>query len=70
LAREDEHLVLGDFNLHHPLWSSYRNPATYFAADIIVEALSAGNIKLVTPRGITIWETRDLINTIDLAFTS
>jgi hypothetical protein len=25
LAREGEHLVLGDFNLHHPLWSSPRN---------------------------------------------
>jgi len=37
LAREGEHLVLGDFNLHHPLWSSPRNPAAHLAADIVVE---------------------------------
>jgi hypothetical protein len=51
LAREGEHLVLGDFNLHHPLWSSPRNPAAHLAADAVVEALSAGNMELVTPRG-------------------
>ena len=54
LAKEGEHLILGDFNLYYPFWSNYRNPAAHLAADVIVEALSAGNIKIVTLRGMTI----------------
>src|SRR5882757_3475466 len=70
LAREGEHLVLGDFNLHHPLWSSPRNPAAHLAADIVVETLLARDMELVTPKGTITWEARGSTSTIDLAFTS
>ena len=56
LAREGKHLVLGDFNLHHPLWSGPRNPAVHLAAEPLVEALLARNMELATPRGMIIWE--------------
>src|SRR3981081_2538907 len=69
LAREGEHLVLGDFNLHHPLWSSPRNPAAHLAAEPVVEALLAGNMELATPRGTITWEARGLTGTIALALT-
>ena len=70
LAREGEHLVLGDFNLHHPLWSGPRNPAVHLAAEPLVEALLARNMELATPRGMIIWEAWGLMSTINLAFTS
>ena len=70
LVREGEHLVLGDFNLHHPLWSSPRNPAAHLAADIVVETLLARDMELATPKGTITWEARGSTSTIDLAFTS
>src|SRR6187402_3869362 len=69
LAREGEHLVLGDFNLHHPLWSGPRNPAAHAAADIVVETLLAKDMELATPKGTITWEARGLTSTIDLAST-
>ena len=70
LAREGEHLVLGDFNLHHPLWSGPRNPAAHKAAEPVVETLLAEGMELATPRGTITWEARGVSSTIDLAFTS
>jgi hypothetical protein len=49
LAREGEHLVLKDFNLHHPLWLSPSNPAAHIAADLVVETLLAADMELATP---------------------
>ena len=51
LARDGEHLVLGDFNLHHPLWCGPRNPAAHQAADVVIKALLAKDMELATPRG-------------------
>ena len=70
LVREGEHLVLGDFNLHHPLWCGPRNPATHQAADRVVETLLLRDMELATPQGMITWEARDSVSTIDLAFVS
>ncbi len=51
LIREGVYLVLGDFNLYHPLWCGPRNPAAYRAADTVIEALLAEDIELATPQG-------------------
>jgi hypothetical protein len=48
LAREGKHLILRDFNLYHPLWSSLKNLTTYVAINIVVEALLAKDIELAT----------------------
>jgi hypothetical protein len=37
LARGGEHLVLGDFNLHHPLWSGLGNPTVHLAAEALID---------------------------------
>jgi len=50
LAREGKYLVLGDFNLYHLLWSSYRNPAAYLATDAVVKTLLAEDMELTTPK--------------------
>ena len=63
-------MVLGDFNLHHPLWCGPRNPAAHQAADIVVEALLEKDMELATPQGMITWEAKDSTSTIDLAFIS
>ena len=70
LAREGEHLVLGDFNLHHSLWCSPSNPAAHKAADPVIEDLIAHEMELATPRGLVTWKARGQESTIDLAFVS
>ena len=70
LSREGEHLALGDFNLHHPLWSGPGNPAAHRAADAVVNTLVSWDMELATPRGLVTWEARGLTSTIDLAFVS
>jgi len=52
LIRKGKYLVLRDFNLYHPLWSSPRNPATHLVANSIIKILLAKDIELTTPKGI------------------
>lgn len=51
LTRPGEHIVLGDFNLHHPLWCGPRNPSTHAAADRLVTVMLEQDMTLVSPRG-------------------
>jgi len=54
LVKKNKHLVLEDFNLYYPLWSSPRNPATHLATNSVVKILLARDIELTTPREIVI----------------
>ena len=64
------HIVIGDFNLHHPLWSSIERLTQHDAADILLETAHDHALELVTPRGTTTWRARGTQSTIDLAFLS
>ena len=70
LVRPREHILLGDFNLHHPLWCGPRNPSTHAAADRLVSAMFEHNMALVSPKGVTTWEAHGHTSTIDLVFMS
>jgi exonuclease III len=70
LEQDGEHIVLGDFNLHHPLWCGPRNPATHKAADTLVDTLQQYDLSLTLPHGTVTWEARGAASTIDLVFTS
>ena len=39
LQNEREHILLGDFNLHHPYWSGPSRPTQHAAADTLLEAV-------------------------------
>jgi hypothetical protein len=60
--------VLGDFNLHHPLWRGPWNPSTHAAADRLVTVMLKQDITLVSPRGAVTWEAQGHTSTIDLVF--
>jgi ribonuclease HI/exonuclease III len=74
LSSPGEHIALGDFNLHHPLWTGPSYPFQHRLADTLIEHMRNADLSLTLPKG-TI--TRDIQvgqhaerTTIDLAFAS
>ena len=51
-AAETNHVMVGDFNLYHPLWSSVERLTQHKAADILLKVAYNHSLELVTPRGI------------------
>lgn len=68
LRRDGEHIVLGDFNLHHPTWCGIRNPTQHTAAESLLNILYPNGLSLASPQAVPTWEARGLSSTIDLTF--
>jgi exonuclease III len=68
---EQEHIVTGDFNLHHPIWGGIRVPTAHAAADRLIEVIyELGGCQLLTSPGTVTFPTGRGGTTIDLAFGS
>jgi hypothetical protein len=69
---EDELLVVGDFNLHHPLWSTTRRYAQrgIAAAQPLITMIEEFHLRLLTVPGTTTHRWKDGESTIDLTFGS
>ena len=74
LSDTGEHILVGDFNLHHPLWGGPAYPQQHILADTLIEHIREAGLELILPQG-TI--TRDVQRgqyiertTIDLAFAT
>jgi ribonuclease HI len=72
LGSDDELLVLGDFNLHHPLWSTRHRHANtgIAAAQPLLAVIEAYNLRMLTAPGTTTHRWNGGESTIDLAFAS
>ena len=70
ISRDGDHLLLGDFNLHHPMWCSPRNPTAHKAADRLIDLILSYDLALASPKGGVTWEARGQSSTIDLTFLS
>ena len=70
LAAEAEHVVIGDFNLHHPLWNGPTRPTQHTAADHLLDLVENHDLSLTLPKGSVTWEARGSFSTIDLVFMS
>jgi hypothetical protein len=46
------HIILGDFNLHHPLWNSPTYDKYHYIADDLLEIVSEIGATLHTPKGL------------------
>jgi exonuclease III len=72
LEQAGEHIVLGDFNLHHPLWNGPQKPTVYKAAEQLLDILRPHKLRLALPQGSVTWEAkksgRKATSTIDLVF--
>ncbi|CAD6898017.1 unnamed protein product, partial [Tilletia caries] len=72
LIQSDHHLLVGDFNAHHPLWqTNVRSISRH--AEAWITAIQALNLELVTPADTRTYQyggSRALFSTIDLSFAS
>lgn len=68
LKENGGHIVLGDFNLHHPYWSGPSRFTQHAVADTLIDMVTQAKLQLTLPRGTTTWEARGTRSTIDLVF--
>ena len=52
LRTKGEHILLGDFNLHHPFWGGIAVMSADNAADNLIRATEAAGLSLATKAGI------------------
>jgi hypothetical protein len=65
-----EHILLGDFNLHHPKWGGNLIQTQHKAADTFIEIIKEKRLHLLTEPGAITWETSRSCQTLDLTFST
>ena len=70
LTSADDHIITGDFNLHHPMWYDISRPTQYVIIDILIDICRNSSLALITPHESVTWTTRNTYSTIDLLFVS
>lgn len=70
LQTEEEKLVVGDFNLHHPQWTGPNTFSRHAAADKLVDITVEKQLELLLPPGSITRDTHGQQTTIDLTFGS
>ena len=63
-------VVLGDFNLHHPLWNSRSRLTQHIYSDLLIDITDEFDLRLLTPQGLETWSAQGTSSIIDLAFTT
>ena len=66
--RSEEHIVLGDFNLHHPMWAGTQARRTSDKAGDLLELIADHHLELLLPIGTKTRQERGEPSTIDLVF--
>jgi hypothetical protein len=70
LAHPGEHILVGDFNLHHPLWGGSLLLTQHTLADNLIEATAHNNMELILPQGTVTWRSGNSMSTLDLTFAT
>src|SRR5215475_13398691 len=74
LENKGGHIILGDFNLHHPLWNSPTYDKHHYIADELLDIVSEIGAILYTPKGLATRNCQRGIHhektTIDLLFSN
>lgn len=65
----EEHIVLGDLNLHHSSWGGAHVRADAEAYEFIV-VMESNALKRVTPTGLITWSRHESQSTIDLTYVT
>lgn len=69
-GNKDEHLVLGDFNLHHPAWGGEDSTTIDPEAEDLISLTLFNNLSQMIPEGTITYEEGNKKSTIDLIFAS
>ena len=65
-----KHLVVGDFNLHHPMWASHLERATSQGAEKLLELITEHQLQQLLPTGTRTRQENGEPSTLDLVFGS
>ena len=65
-----EHILVGDFNLHHPNWNNPGRFTYHSEADELIEATTSAGMELLLPEGAVTWCSRGHESAIDLVFAT
>jgi len=65
-----EHILLGDFNLHHPKWGGNLTQTQHRTANTLIEIIEEKRLHLLTEPGAITWENSRSCQTLDLTFSS
>ena len=68
LRRDGEHVILGDFNLHHPMWNNQGRFSYHRMADQLIEITQDKDMTLGLPKHSVTWNARGQESIIDLVF--
>ena len=63
-------MLIGDFNLHYPLWGRTLLPTQHTLADALIEATTHRNMELILPQGTVTWRSGNSMGTLDLTFAT
>jgi endonuclease/exonuclease/phosphatase family metal-dependent hydrolase len=63
-------IVLGDINLHHPLWGGRTMLSQHIYADRFIDITEEHNLTQLTLPGAVTWSARGSESTIDLTYTT
>lgn len=69
LDEEEQHLVVGDFNLHHPTWGGIGVEGDP-QAEQLLQLMDERQLSLLLPQGSITWQAQHFQSTIDLALGS
>ena len=69
-SKADEHIVVGDFNLHHPYWTGASFDYQHCEVEVLLETLQENKLRLLLLPGMPTWETLGRPTTIDLIFAT
>lgn len=64
----EEHIVLGDFNLHHPVWGGVNITRTERASESLLEIIETHQMEQVLTPGTVTYSDKNAESTIDLVF--
>ncbi|KAI1003132.1 hypothetical protein K3495_g5078 [Podosphaera aphanis] len=70
LSKEGQHILVGDFNLHHPRWGGKAVLSHHKLAEYLIDILGNKDMELVLPEGTITWSNRGSQSTLDLVFLS
>ena len=70
LKMEGDHVIVGDFNLHHPIWGGDHQRHVHPEAEALLDLLTRHGMELSTPPGARTWEARGSQQTLDLSWHS
>lgn len=70
LKEPGDHILLGDFNLHHPSWNNLGRHTYHALANRLIAIIEDKDLELILPKNTVTWRSRGYQSMIDLIFTS